>query len=85
MPRESGSTGATATTSAAQGRFTVQLSSETGKELDTIGERMGEAVFKAAGVRVELSRPDVIRSLVATAKAVQAEQDAETGGDKSGA
>lgn len=77
MPAAKQSQSTTDNTSVAQGRFTVQLPAELGKTLDRIGATMSDAVFQVAGVRVEMSRPQVIASLVATAEAVQAEQASE--------
>lgn len=84
MPAPKGNTGATTATSTAQGRFTIQLPGDLGARLDAIGKTMSDSVFVAARVRVDISRPDVIKSLVATYEAVTAEAAAEAAADDTG-
>lgn len=77
MAGQAGSAASRTESSVAQGRFTVALPKEVGDKLDVLGKSISDAVFVAAGVRVEISRPQVISSLVETALAVQAEQASE--------
>lgn len=65
-------------TSVAQSRFTVALPREVGDDIDKLGAKLSDAVFAASGLRIEISRPDVIKAIVKTALAVQTEDSAET-------
>lgn len=68
----------TDTTSEAQGRFTVALPKEFGPLVDTVGVRIGEAVAKETGVTVELSRAQIVQSLIRSALATADKAEAET-------
>lgn len=63
--------GDTDTTSVSKGRFTVALSAELAEGIDNVGARLAKAVQDATGVSVELSRAQVVQSLVKTALAAQ--------------
>lgn len=65
MPAAKRSDGSTSSTSDAQNRFTCQLPAQTGKDLDTIARVMSKAAEAVAGITVEFTRPDVVKSLVA--------------------
>lgn len=60
--------GSTDTSSAAQGRFTVQLPSELAPVLDELGKRMSREVEKHAGFAPDFSRAQVVQSLANAAK-----------------
>lgn len=72
----------TDTTSDAQGRFTVALPKEVGPLVDRVGERIAKAVAKETGVTIELSRAQVVQSLVKSALA--AAETAETAAQPAG-
>lgn len=57
----------TDTTSAAQGRFTVAIPKELGEIIDKIGKDITAAVAKATGVEFELTRAQVVQSLIKSA------------------
>jgi hypothetical protein len=77
MPRN------TDTTTEAQGRFTVALPKEFGPLVDAVGKRIGEAVHAETGVTVDLSRAQIVQSLIrsALASAEQAEASAVPAGE----
>jgi len=57
----------TDTASEAQGRFTVALPKELGAQVDQIGQRIAAAVLAQTGTEVELSRAQIVQSLIKTA------------------
>lgn len=67
----------TTQTSTAQGRFTMSLQDNVGKQLDQIGERIADAVEQASGVRIVVTRPQVVESLVKGAQAQHARKQAQ--------
>jgi hypothetical protein len=48
-------------------RFTVALPRETGEQIDKLAKRMADAMRQQFGVGVELSRAQVVQSLVNSA------------------
>lgn len=76
MPAAKSSQSSVATTGDAQSRFTMQLPAEVGKQLDAIGARMAKAAEEVAGVAIEFSRPDVVRSLITRENRTHAEREA---------
>lgn len=70
------------TTSEAQGRFTVALPKGFGPLVDAVGERIGKAVAEQTGVTVELSRAQIVQSLIRSALA--AADGAETAAQPAG-
>lgn len=69
--------GSVTTTSAAQNRFTMSMVERVGADLDRLGARMSKAVADLHGVTIELSRPQVVESLVKAELARLAERDAQ--------
>ena len=84
MPQASRSQGGTTSTGVAQGRVTVQLPKETADALDRIAKAMSDEVFKVAHVRVDIARPDVVRSLAQTYESIRAEAAAESAAESAG-
>lgn len=80
MPQPSSRTAGQTSTSPAQSRVTVQLPKDTADALDRIGKLMSDDVFKHAKVRIDIARPDVVRSLAQTYESIRAEADAESAG-----
>ena len=68
--------GDTDTTSVSKGRFTVAISADLAEKIDVVGKRLSDAVKSQTGVGVELSRAQVVQSLVQTAIAAQDEANA---------
>lgn len=54
-------------TGSAQGRFVVSLPQDMGPQIDAIAVRIGKAVQEQTGVSVDLSRAQVVQSLVKSA------------------
>lgn len=72
--------GATDTTSVAQTRFTVALPKDVGAQIDALSAKMAAQMQSQFGVGVELSRAQVVTSLVTSALTTfeQMEAAAET-------
>ena len=61
--------GSTDTSGVSRNRFVVSLPNDLGDKLDKAGAKIAAAVQKEAGISVELSRAQVIQSLVQSALA----------------
>jgi len=54
----------TDTARAAQGKVVISLPKEVGLDIDTLGDTLAEAIEQQTGVRFELSRAQVVQSIV---------------------
>ncbi len=63
--------GGTQSTGAAQGRFTVSIPAELAAAIDKLIENTAETLRQATGVAVELSRPQMVESLIKSALRAQ--------------
>lgn len=69
------------TTSNAQNRFVVSLPAEVGTMIDAVGARISASLESATGVAFELSRAQIVQSLVRQA---HDQQNGDGGGDGGG-
>jgi hypothetical protein len=84
MPRTS-STASADESSDAQGRFAVGLPKDVGKQIDALSAKMAAAMQEQYGIGVELSRAQVVTSVVKSALAAfdAGQVAAGNGGDES--
>lgn len=69
--------GGTDTTTVAQGRITVALPAEFGPVIDKLQATIGDQLFAVSGVRVELTRAQIVQSCITTAASVAADMASE--------
>lgn len=72
----------TESTSATQTRFTVALPKDVGAQIDALAARMAESMRKQYGIGVELSRAQVVTSVVQSA--LKTFEDVDSGSGEGG-
>jgi hypothetical protein len=67
MPRTTQDQSGDGAISVAQGRFTVALPRDVGDQIDALAVKMAETMRQQYGIGVQLSRAQVVQSLVTSA------------------
>lgn len=75
---DNGSKSSTQSSSTAQNRFVVSLPKEVGEQIDALSKRLADQMRQQHGIGVEMSRAQVVQSLVSSALASLDEAKQET-------